>query len=128
MEGAAPSAPGPDGVGEIAFGTVPPSISSRLSSAILSAAMRTEGPQGRRQDEAPRSSSVSALGSHATAESPTDLAGQYRDKRVFITGGLGFLGSTLAHRLVSYGAHVSLIDSLNPLYGRAGWPSRDRGR
>jgi UDP-glucose 4-epimerase len=46
-----------------------------------------------------------------------DLAHVYRDKRVFITGGLGFLGSTLARRLVGYGAHVSIVDSLNPLYG-----------
>lgn len=46
-----------------------------------------------------------------------DLAREYRAKRVFITGGLGFLGSTLARRLAAYGAQVSIVDSLNPLYG-----------
>ena len=36
---------------------------------------------------------------------------------VMITGGLGFIGSNLAHDLVEAGAHVLLVDSLNPLYG-----------
>ncbi len=34
-----------------------------------------------------------------------------------ITGGLGFIGSNLAHRLVGEGATVTLIDSLVPEYG-----------
>ncbi|MGE3274577.1 MAG: NAD-dependent epimerase/dehydratase family protein [Vicinamibacterales bacterium] len=34
-----------------------------------------------------------------------------------ITGGLGFIGSTLAHRLVALGADVLLVDSLIPDYG-----------
>lgn len=34
-----------------------------------------------------------------------------------ITGGIGFIGSNLAHRLVDLGAHVTLIDSLIPEYG-----------
>ena len=38
-------------------------------------------------------------------------------KRVMITGGLGFIGSTLAHHLVPLGAHVLLVDSLIPEYG-----------
>jgi UDP-glucose 4-epimerase len=38
-------------------------------------------------------------------------------KRVLITGGLGFIGSTLAHRLVEQQAQVTLVDSLIPKYG-----------
>jgi UDP-glucose 4-epimerase len=38
-------------------------------------------------------------------------------KRVLITGGLGFIGSTLAHRLAGLGARVLLVDSLVPEYG-----------
>ena len=40
-----------------------------------------------------------------------------RGKHVLITGGLGFIGSNLAHRLVELGAHVLLVDSLIPEYG-----------
>jgi UDP-glucose 4-epimerase len=42
---------------------------------------------------------------------------RFRDKRVLITGGLGFLGSNLARRLVESGAAVTLVDSLIPEYG-----------
>lgn len=41
----------------------------------------------------------------------------YRGLRVLITGGLGFIGSNLAHRLVTLGADVLLVDSLIPDYG-----------
>ena len=41
----------------------------------------------------------------------------YRDRRVMITGGLGFIGSNLAHRLVALGAQVLIVDSLIPEYG-----------
>lgn len=37
--------------------------------------------------------------------------------RVMITGGLGFIGSNLARRLVELGATVTLVDSLIPEYG-----------
>jgi nucleoside-diphosphate-sugar epimerase len=36
----------------------------------------------------------------------------YRAKRVMVTGGLGFIGSNLAQRLVTLGAQVLLVDSL----------------
>src|SRR5262245_52783664 len=39
------------------------------------------------------------------------------DKRVLITGGLGFIGSNLARALVTHGAQVTLVDSLVPKYG-----------
>ncbi len=41
----------------------------------------------------------------------------YRGRRVLVTGGLGFIGSNLARRLVDLGADVLLIDSLIPDYG-----------
>jgi UDP-glucose 4-epimerase len=41
----------------------------------------------------------------------------YRGRRVMITGGLGFIGSNLAHRLVDLGAEVLLVDSLIDDYG-----------
>lgn len=41
----------------------------------------------------------------------------YRDKNVLITGGLGFVGSNLAIRLVGEGARVTLVDAMLPLYG-----------
>lgn len=41
----------------------------------------------------------------------------FRGASVLITGGLGFIGSNLAHRLVDLDAHVTLIDSLIPEYG-----------
>ncbi len=37
--------------------------------------------------------------------------------KVLITGGLGFIGSNLAHRLVAEGHYVTLVDSLVPEYG-----------
>jgi len=41
----------------------------------------------------------------------------YRGADVLITGGLGFIGSNLAHHLVAAGARVTLVDSLIPHYG-----------
>jgi UDP-glucose 4-epimerase len=38
-------------------------------------------------------------------------------RRVLITGGLGFIGSNLAIRLVGLGADVAIVDSLIPGYG-----------
>ena len=42
---------------------------------------------------------------------------QFNDRTVLITGGLGFIGSNLARRLVALGARVLLVDSLIPKYG-----------
>jgi UDP-glucose 4-epimerase len=47
----------------------------------------------------------------------TDYLGFYAGRRVMITGGLGFVGSNLARRLVELGAEVLLVDSLIPGYG-----------
>lgn len=41
----------------------------------------------------------------------------FRDRRVLITGGLGFIGSNLAKQLVDLGARPTLVDSLVPQYG-----------
>jgi UDP-glucose 4-epimerase len=41
----------------------------------------------------------------------------FAGRRVLITGGLGFIGSHLARRLVDEGATVTLVDSLIPEYG-----------
>ncbi|MSO29393.1 MAG: NAD-dependent epimerase/dehydratase family protein [Acidobacteria bacterium] len=55
------------------------------------------------------------------AASPEHHQGDYREfyrgRRVMITGGLGFIGSTVAHQLVALGARVLVVDSLIPEYG-----------
>lgn len=38
-------------------------------------------------------------------------------KEVLVTGGVGFIGSNLARRLLKLGAKVTLVDSLIPIYG-----------
>ena len=53
-----------------------------------------------------------AAGAHANA-----YLDFYRGRRVMITGGVGFIGSNLAHRLVDLGAQILLVDSLIPEYG-----------
>ena len=46
-----------------------------------------------------------------------DFESIFAGRKILITGGLGFLGSNLAHRLVQMGSKVVLIDSLIPEYG-----------
>ncbi|HZE12329.1 MAG TPA: NAD-dependent epimerase/dehydratase family protein [Chthoniobacterales bacterium] len=41
----------------------------------------------------------------------------FANARVLITGGLGFIGSNLARRLVALGSEVTVVDSLIPDYG-----------
>jgi UDP-glucose 4-epimerase len=47
----------------------------------------------------------------------TEIDAHFAQKKILITGGLGFIGSNLAHRLVNAGADVTLVDSLIPQYG-----------
>lgn len=49
--------------------------------------------------------------------SAADLAAGFEGRRVLITGGLGFIGSSLARALVEAGSRVVLVDSLVPEYG-----------
>jgi UDP-glucose 4-epimerase len=46
-----------------------------------------------------------------------NLHDHFQGKDVLITGGIGFIGSHLARRLVSLGAKVTVVDSLIPQYG-----------
>ena len=41
----------------------------------------------------------------------------FREKRVMVTGGLGFIGSNLAARLVGLGARVTIVDNMIPRLG-----------
>ncbi len=46
-----------------------------------------------------------------------ELSSELAGRNVLITGGLGFIGSTLARELVQAGANVVIVDSLVPEYG-----------
>src|ERR1043165_2242993 len=45
------------------------------------------------------------------------MKSEFDGARVLITGGLGFIGSNLARRLVQLGSDVTVVDSLIPDYG-----------
>lgn len=48
---------------------------------------------------------------------PSSVAEKWKNKRILITGGIGFIGSTLALRLANYGSRVTVIDSMIPEFG-----------
>ncbi len=46
-----------------------------------------------------------------------DIGTAFTGQKVLVTGGVGFIGSNLARRLLDLGAKVTLVDSLVPEYG-----------
>lgn len=50
-------------------------------------------------------------------QNPANLLENFHGRRVLITGGLGFIGSSLARRLAGQGIQLTLVDSLVPEYG-----------
>lgn len=47
----------------------------------------------------------------------SDFKGIFQGKHVLITGGVGFIGSNLARRLLELGAYITIIDSFSPEFG-----------
>lgn len=48
---------------------------------------------------------------------PAEIKKYFTGKKVLITGGAGFIGSSIAQALVTLGANVTVLDALLPLYG-----------
>jgi len=76
----------------------------------MSGVSQTQEEPWLRQDKEPASAS-------RYAQDRVSYEGKFAGKKVLITGGLGFIGSNLAMRLVELGADVLLVDSLIPDYG-----------
>jgi nucleoside-diphosphate-sugar epimerase len=49
-----------------------------------------------------------------TGSKTGEPASAYRNRHVLVTGGLGFIGSSLARRLAQFGARVTVVDSMVP--------------
>ncbi len=47
----------------------------------------------------------------------SEFVDRYKNLRVLVTGGAGFVGSNLVHALVSSGADVTVLDNFHPDYG-----------
>jgi len=47
----------------------------------------------------------------------TAATGRWAGRKVMITGGMGFIGSTLAHHLVGLSAEVTILDNMTPSHG-----------
>lgn len=50
---------------------------------------------------------------NSAATSATDYGGAFKGKRALVTGGAGFIGGHLAHRLVALGADVRVLDDFS---------------
>ncbi|MET0908870.1 MAG: NAD-dependent epimerase/dehydratase family protein, partial [Ilumatobacteraceae bacterium] len=55
--------------------------------------------------------------SHSHASSGRTIDSQFTGQRCLVTGGLGFIGSNVVHRLLAAGADVVVIDALVPEHG-----------
>lgn len=54
-----------------------------------------------------------------------EIRNQYSGKEILVTGGLGMIGSTIAHRAVDWGARVVIMDSCIAPYGANGFNVKD---
>lgn len=57
---------------------------------------------------------IAAHAGDVPGRAPMELQKHFAGRPVMVTGGAGFIGSNLAHRLVSMGARVTIVDSLRP--------------
>ncbi len=50
---------------------------------------------------------------HPQTDKEQTMKAYYCNKNILVTGGCGFIGSHIVHTLVSYGAHVTVLDDLS---------------